>query len=126
MRFISLLLFLVSTTAHSACWTVGDFKGYSAKKGADYNIGIDGLTGQKFSVHIAGEASAVIPSSDLECKQLATHSIACTFSEGGRGTVEIWAVDPEQGVAYYTKSSNGFGIFDGPVLFVGEVKGKCR
>ena len=126
MRIIVIIIFLISPTVHSACWKVADFKGYSAKQGASYKIDEDGLTGQEFSVQMTGKGSAVIPSNDLQCTQIATYSIVCLFSEEGRGTVETWSVDPKERVAYFTKSNNGYGMFDGPVLFVGKIKGQCQ
>ena len=126
MRRLALILFIFCSNAYSQCWEVGDLKGVSAKEGSKYEVSKDGISKNTFKINIAGKNSSVTPSSDLKCMQLATHSLTCLYSENGKGTTETWSVDPENYVAYYTKTNSGYGMFDGAALFVGTIKGSCN
>jgi hypothetical protein len=121
MKIIIIPLLMLSTVSYADCWKVGELKGYSARNSDGYILSADGLTGQEYSLNIDGDGTAVIPN-DMQCMELTAHSILCV----GEGTVEVWSVDPLKNAAYYTKSANGFGAFDGPTIFVGKIIGSCN
>lgn len=120
-----LLAIMFSSLAHSGCWKVGDFSGVSAKAGDSYAIGKDGMSGQSFMIQISGSATAVVPS-DLSCKEVSSTSVVCIHSEPNRSVVETWSVDTVKNIAFYTKATSGYAIFDGPNLFVGRIIGACN
>jgi hypothetical protein len=126
MRCLALILFIFCSNAYSQCWEVGDLKGVSAKEADKYEVSKDGISKSNFKVNISDNNSSVTPSSDLKCIKIAANSLTCLYSENGKGTTETWSVDPENNVAYYTKTNSGFGMFDGAALFVGNIKGSCN
>jgi hypothetical protein len=115
---------LASYTGHAGCWKVGEFSGVSAKAGDAYAISKDGMSGQSFMVQISGSSTAVIPN-DLSCKEVSSSSVVCIHSEPNRSVVETWSVDAIKKIAFYTKVTSGYAIFDGPNLFVGKIIGEC-
>jgi len=126
MHRLALIFLIFCSNAYSQCWEVGDLKGVSAKKGSKYEVSKDGISKSTFKINISGKTSSVTPSSDLKCIQIAANSLTCLYSEDEKGTTETWSVDPENYVAYYTKTNSGFGMFDGAALFVGNIKGLCK
>jgi hypothetical protein len=117
--------FILPNVSLSECWKVGEFSGVSAKVGDNYTISKDGMTGQNFMIKITGATTSVIPS-DLSCKAASAASAVCIHSEKNRSVVETWSIDPVKKIAFYTKATSGYAIYDGPNLFVGKVLGPCN
>ncbi|WP_339414561.1 hypothetical protein [Pseudomonas sp. EA_35y_Pfl2_R5] len=126
MRILPLVFVFLAANVQAECWQVGDLKGVTAKSADKYSITEDGMSKKMFLVNIKENASSIIPSSDLECLKVSNHSMTCIYPTESKGTVETWAVDPANNIAYYTKSVSGFGIFDGPTMLVGKILGMCE
>lgn len=112
-------IWLVACGAQANCFKVEELSGYSAKNWADYRFEADGISKALYIV-IDGEDSFV-SDSDLVCRPLVESlpSLVCMFMEGSKNTVETWSIDLEAGKAFYTKSTQGYGQFDGIMALVG-------
>lgn len=122
-----LVLFALSqvvTSARADCWTVTGLSGTSIKKGGDYSIVKDGISKGVFHVQINGQGSAVVPN-DLSCSETNPNSVLCVGFGDEKSTVETWTIDPQEGIAYYSKSISGWGFLDGVSAFKGTAKKGC-
>eukprot|EP01036_Dinobryon_divergens_P050999 gene50999-68266_t len=110
--------------AFADCWTVTNLSGTSSKKWDGYESSKDGISKGTFRIQIGNEVSAVVPS-DLKCTRTSDFSVVCLHIADGKSTVETWSVDPDDQVAFYTKTTNGWGGFDGVSAFTGKAKLGC-
>jgi hypothetical protein len=122
--FISLVLF-IPALAIADCWSVSDLKGYSVRDAEKYEISNDGFSGQAFELSINKNEGSVSPS-NMKCRPTTARSLVCIDQKDGLSTIETWAVSPETGKAFHTKSINGYGRFDGANLFVGKLSQGCK
>jgi hypothetical protein len=126
MRIILTLLLLLPTLAWSNCYVVEDFKGFSAREAFDYVTEKDGFASREFTIKIDGENSSVSPNS-ISCQQAGNNTLLCLDTTNkGQSTIETWAVYPTKNMVIHTKSINGYGIFNGANMFIGQIKKQCN
>jgi hypothetical protein len=123
---ISLFVLLIANQALAECWVVSGLKGYGSNAADKFNIHEDGLS-KKFQVDINGNKSSVTGSEGLSFEQVTPQLIVGVYKSGGyRGTIESWGIDIENRKVFYTQARNGFGIFDGAKMFIGNIEGNCK
>lgn len=127
LNAIALLGALLAQNVYSAeCWIADNFKGYGAKIRNGYKFETDGMTSTKYVIYIDGNKSHIVGSSISEYLQTAPNSILAIAIEDGASVIETWTIDPEMKKALYTKTTSGYGQFDGVSAFVGNVVGNCK
>ena len=126
MRLLILFILTIPSLAFAECYVVGDLKGYSVRESDNYVISKDGISSQKYIIEINGDNSSVTPN-DLECTTAGDNALLCLDkSAGNQTTIETWSVYPSKNKVVYTKTINGYGVFNGANMFVGNIKGKCN
>ena len=127
LKAIALLATLLAQNAYSAeCWIADNFKGYPAKVRNGYEFETDGMTSTKYVIYIDGKKSHIVGSSISEYLQIAPNSILAIAIEDDTSVIETWTIDPVKKKALYTKTTSGYGQFDGVSVFVGNVVGDCK
>lgn len=125
MKFIlTVMLIITCNQIFAECWNISEFKGYSSRQEDGYKIDKDGMTKKTFQFNV--NKSSVSPSNNMECSNVANHSILCKNINNGKSVIAIWSIDLQTNISYYTKSVSGYGQYDGVSMFVGKVIGKCR
>jgi hypothetical protein len=122
--FIIFLIMLCSFQSYAVCYVVGDLKGKAVRENDKFEFSPDGFSSQKFILQINGNQSSVTPS-DIGCAEVGLNTIMCKSITSGVTSVELWAVYPESNKAVFSKTRTGMGGFDGGMLFVGKILGKC-
>lgn len=121
----AIIIYSISATAHSACWQIENFRGYSAKSYEKYQITKDGLGSQAFRLVIEENKAALFPNNGLACSKVSETSAVCAATDGMKSIVEVWAVDLVIRKAYQTHSRSGSGPLNGSALFIGDVVATC-
>ncbi|MDN7125084.1 hypothetical protein J6I90_09350 [Pseudidiomarina sp. 1APP75-32.1] len=125
-RMIIILVYLASFPSQANCYVVGEFVGYSSRAGDDFEITTDAITDQQFTVEFDGDDGKVVPS-NLSCKPKGSNTLLCvSISEGGASVIETWSLYLDSKKVTFSKSSSGYGIFDGGTLMTGSILGKCK
>ncbi len=129
MKILTLVVLITisifTSSAQANCYVIGELKGYITREGSNYEISEDAISNQKFIVEINGDNSGVTPS-DMSCYQAGLNSLVCMDSKSeSELVVETWFIFPNKGKSVYTKTTNGYGSFNGGTLMVGNIKGSC-
>lgn len=125
MKRLVLLFLLFSGSAFSKCWITGSFKGFEAKMHQAMKFEPAAMSMNKFVVNISGKKGSIV-GSDLDTYVVTgeTSLIGVTITERGT-TTETWQIDEANALVYFTKSTLGYGQFDGVASMVGKVEGDC-
>lgn len=123
--FIAISILCAATSASADCWTVGNFKGFSAPQYDNYTYGSDGISSQTFNVLISNKKASIVPG-DLDYVAASTNSVVGRSVDNRKLTLETWAIDTETKKAFFTQTRIGSGSFDGTKSFIGDVLGHCK
>ncbi len=125
MKVLVLLFLLFSGSAFSKCWITGSFKGFEAKKHQSMKFQVAEMTKNKFVINISGTEGSIV-GSNMETFIVTGDSslVGISIMENGT-TTESWQIDEVNGLVYFTKSTLGFGPFDGVMSLIGKVEGDC-
>ncbi|MGZ0019272.1 hypothetical protein [Nitrosomonas sp. wSCUT-2] len=118
------ILLFISMQSVAECYVVGEFKGQSIRQNENFVFADDAMTVQKFMIDIDGNNSKVTPN-NVNCMQMGKNTVICGESSPETSVIEIWSVYPDKKIAVYTKTINGYDIFNGGRLFKGEILGQC-
>jgi len=53
--------------------------------------------------------------------QAGEYSLVCTDVTDGKFVIEVWSIDKDLSIALYTKSTSGYGGYDGVSAFIGKL-----
>jgi len=72
-----------------------------------------------------GVNSSVSPN-ELKCFTVGDFTLFCSAQGVDSQTViETWTVHMSSGAVVFTKSTNGYGKYNGAKIFTGKIKGSC-
>ncbi len=126
-NMIGIFALLFSNHANSSeCIIADKFQGYSAKVWNALKFDTDGMTSTQYVIYINGDKSNVVGSNMEKFFQTSENSILSISEDQGRSVVETWSVFQGEKKVVYTKTTNGYGPFDGVNVFVGKVVGDCK
>lgn len=118
------VLFSLSAIA-SECWITDGYQGHGAKAYENFKVNPDGMTSTKYVIVVDGDKSKVLDN-PISFIQVSANSILGLDIVKGKSVVETWSVFPSEKKAIYTKTVNGYGVYDGAAMFVGKVVGSCN
>jgi hypothetical protein len=125
MKILILLSLLFSGNVYSKCWITGSFKGFEAKKHEAMKFLPAEMSKNKFVININGTDGSIV-GSNMETFIVTgdTSLVGISIMENGT-TTESWQIDESNSLVYLTKSTLGFGPFDGVMSLIGKVEGDC-
>lgn len=112
---LSALLFPFSAHAFvRSCWVLTDIKGVASFKDHAYKIEPDGFSHTNPSIKLIFGGNRATASGDgIGLSQSDDYAATGAASNGNLTVAETYLIDPISGTVLYTKSTFGYGRFDG-------------
>lgn len=125
---LSVLLGMVSLSVNAECFTTEGYVGAEIREFNSYQPAVAGPTDNELLLVFDGEKS-----SDgnyySKCKQVEDDVLMmiCQTGFGEKQSVDVWNVDKESGLVFYTKNVIGYdkSKLNGISFYIGTVTGRC-